>query len=135
MNIEIYPSCPYCGNQFIPDHVFITAQEAEEYAIMQCKCEEAKEKQVEITAIKKRDENIKQLENSLELFKAYCQKKKVLIKDELIENLLTNAILVLDNVIGSAAFVINPIKIKISTNSKGNIVLSYSYSVSEKIEV
>ncbi len=85
--------------------------------------------------IAERDKNITKLRESIDDFAEYCEKRNTELKGELHDLLLVAGISVLDGVVDSVNFKFGRLKVNISTNSKGNIVIGFTYSDGAKVEV
>lgn len=134
-NKTFYPTCRFCGAQTLPLANYPTQDAADEAATISCKCAKAREYQQEIERKKEREKNIDKLNANINDFATYCEKRGVELTDELHQILVNAGIAVLDGVIGSVTFKLYRLKINISTNSKGNIVIGFTYSDGAKVEV
>lgn len=130
-----YPACPYCGQQTIPDREFETQEAANEWAARHCKCPGAQEYQFRVKAVEEREANIKRIKDSLQQFEEYCEARIGELPENLKDYIFNGAIMVLDNEIGKANFNIGRIRVSVSKNGKGNIVIGFTYSDSERREV
>lgn len=128
-------SCRYCGQACLPDKDYSTQTEADEYATLRCDCTEAKRYQAEEKRKAERQKNIENIKNSIEGFDGYCTHRNAALSDEIKTALFSNAILVLDGLIESSSIKFDRVNAKINQNQKGNVVLSFSYSDSAKMEV
>ena len=130
-----YPTCKFCQQQTLPMAAYPTQDAADEAATITCNCNKAKEYQQELEKAAERDKNITKLTQSIDDFANYCEKRGVELKGELHDLLLIAGISVLDGVVGSANFKFSRLKVNISTNNKGNIVIGFTYSDGAKVEV
>lgn len=134
-NKVFYPTCKFCKQQTLPTAAYQTQEAADEAATISCKCGKSKEYQQELERAAERDKNIAKLTQSIDDFASYCYKRGVELTPPLHDILLTAGVSVLDGVLGSANFKFNRIKVNISTNSKSNVVIGFSYSDGAKVEV
>ena len=132
---SFYPTCRFCKQQILPMAAYPTQEVADEAATIACKCYKAKEYQQELEKAKERDKNIKKLTQSIDDFSTYCEKRNVELKGSLHDLLLRVGIAVLDGAIDGANIKFYRMKVNISTNSKGNIVIGFTYSDGAKVEV
>lgn len=134
-NKTFYPTCRFCKQQTLPTAEYPSQEAADEAATITCKCYKAKEYQQELERAQERDKNIKKLRQSIDDFANYCEGRNTELTPQLHDLLLIAGISVLDGVVGSANFKFARIKVSISTNSKNNIVIGFTYSDGAKVEV
>lgn len=134
-NKTFYPSCRFCGAQTLPFANYPTQAAADEAATITCQCTKAKEYQQELERKKERENNINKLNERIDDFATYCENRGVELTDELHHIFVSAGIAVLDGIIGSATFKLYKLKVNISTNSKSNIVIGFTYSDGAKVEV
>lgn len=134
-NKTFYPTCRYYKQQTLPTAAYPTQDAADEAATITCKCEKAREYQQVLEKATERDKNITKLRESIDDFAEYCEKRNTELKGELHDLLLVAGISVLDGVVDSVNFKFGRLKVNISTNSKGNIVIGFTYSDGAKVEV
>lgn len=130
-----FPTCRYCHNQTLPDAAYESQAQADEAATIRCGCEGARQYQNMLEEKRKREENIKCLKQRLSDFGEYCAGHNVELSDERYEYLVTTGTLIIDNIIGAATVKFSRIKVSISTNAKGNVVIAFTYSDGSKVEV
>ena len=130
-----YPTCRFCGAQTLPLANYPTQAAADEAATITCQCTKAREYQQELERNQERENNIKKLNDRIDDFATYCERREVKLTDELHHILVSAGIAVLDGIIGSVAFKLYRLKVNISTNNKGNIVIGFTYSDGAKVEV
>lgn len=130
-----YPTCKFCGAQTIPTAHYESDEIADEAATMKCNCSGARQYQEQVEKAQKRKENIERLKVSLSDFGEYFAARNIEITDALYDYLLITGINVLDGLIASASVKFARIKANFTTNSKGNIVIGFTYSDGAKIEV
>lgn len=136
MNIKtFYPTCRYCGKQTLPMANYDSQEVADEAATITCDCYDARSYQQELEKKEERQKNIVKLEQSINDFAEYCDKRGAVLTDERHALLLTTGVAVLDGVITSANFKFSRLKVNISQNNKGNIVIGFTYSDGAKVEV
>lgn len=116
--------CKDCGKSRMPFKDFNVQTEADEWATVNCDCPQGK---------KSRD--LARIKRELNNFEKYCEAKKYTLSSETKELLQANANLVLERTIDSVSIGLFRIKIKISLNSKGNLIFSSKYSEALKTEV
>lgn len=134
-NKTFFPTCRFCKQQQLPAAPYKNQAAADEAATITCKCQKAREYQQEIEKAKERDKNIKKLTQSIDDFATYCEKRNVELKGSLHDLLLRVGIAVLDGVVDGANIKFYRMKVNITTNSKGNIVIGFTYSDGAKVEV
>lgn len=130
-----YPTCRYCGKQKLPMANYESQEVADEAATTSCDCYDAKNYQYELEKKNEREKNIVKLRQSIDDFSEYCDKRGAELTDEIHTLLLNTGITVLDGVITSASFKFSRLKVNISQNNKGNIVIGFTYSDGAKVEV
>lgn len=130
-----YPTCRFCGRQFLPLANYESQAAADEAATIRCDCFDARQYQDELEKKKKRDENIARLKVKLSDFGEYFAARQIDITDALYDYLLKTGINVLDGIIASASIKFARIKASFTVNGKGNIVIGFTYSDGAKIEV
>jgi len=130
-----YPTCRYCGKQKLPMANYESQEVADEAATISCDCYDAKNYQYELEKKSEREKNIVKLRQSIDDFAEYCDKRGAELTDEIHTLLLNTGIAVLDSVINSASFKFSRLKVNISQNNKGNIVIGFTYSDGAKVEV
>ena len=130
------PTCRYCGRQMLPTENYANAEAANEAATLQCDCLQAREYKAEVERAEKREKNIKKLRRALDDISAYFTKERgVEYTDALYSLLLSCGAAVLDEQVAKANLNLGRVKINISTNSKGAIVLALTYSDGARVEV
>lgn len=82
-----------------------------------------------------KEKNIEKIVESIDKLKKFFEEKKMFFDKELIDYLLTTCKLILDEVIDSVSITLCSVKIKISLNSKGIIVINSTFGSSFKVEV
>ena len=132
---QYYPTCRYCGKQKFPTAEYESQAVADEAATITCDCYEARQYQFEKERKEVRDKNIIKLRQSIDDFAEYCDKRGAELTEEIHNLLLGTGIAVLDGVITSASFKFSRLKVNISQNNKGNIVIGFTYSDGAKVEV
>lgn len=130
-----YPTCRFCGKQFLPLANYESQAVADEAATIRCDCFDARQYQEELEKKKKRDENIARLKVRLSDFGEYFAARNIELTDALYDYLLKTGINVLDGIIASASIKFARIKASFTVNGKGNIVIGFTYSDGAKIEV
>ena len=131
----IFPTCRFCGSAELPVGSYKRQAEADEAATLRCKCEQAREYQREAERIKRREENISKLRSKLDEFSEYHEKRDVEWTEALYNTVFTTGVAVLDGIISQVTFKFDRVKIAISTNSKGNLIVAFTYSESAKAEI
>lgn len=134
-NKTFYPTCRFCKQQILPTAQYDSQEAADESATMNSKCDKAREYQHEIERKNERENNIKKLTQSIDDFATYCNDRGVELKGDLHDILLHAGISVLDEIVDSASFKFYRMKVNISTSSKGNIVIGFTYSDGARMEV
>jgi len=130
-----YPTCRYCGNVELPIGKYESQDQANEAATIHCKCSEAREYQDELRRQKERADNIVKLRQKLDDFSSYCENRGVDLEGDLYDTVFNAGVAVLDGIIVSVTFKFLRLKVAISTNSKGALVIAFSYSDGAKVEV
>lgn len=132
---DYYPTCRYCGKQSLPLAPYDSQADADEAATITCDCFKARQYQAEVEKKEKREKNIIKLRQTLDDFSGYCAARDVDLQGNLYDILLNAGIAVLDGVISQASFKISRVKVNITTNAKGAIILGFTYSDGSKVEV
>lgn len=130
-----YPTCRFCGKQSLPLAPYDCQADADEAATITCDCYKARQYQDEVERLKQRANNINKLRKNLDDLSGYCEKRGADLQGALYDLLLNAGIAVLDNIVASASFKFNRLKVNITTNSKGAIVIGFTYSDGAKVEV
>lgn len=131
-----YPACRFCRQIILPDRESATQEDADEWATMQCKCNNAREYQREQERIADRKRNIERINGTIDYYKGYCDRRGATLTDEAREILFSSAVSVLDDVITGAVVQFGSrMKIKINKNSKGAVSFTFNYADSVKAEV
>lgn len=134
-NKTFYPTCKFCKQQILPTAPYDSQAAADESATMNCKCDKAREYQREIERKNERENNINKFTQSIDDFATYCNDRGVELKGDLHDILLRAGISVLDEIVDSASFKFYRMKVNISTNRKGNIIIAFTYSDGARMEV
>ena len=130
-----YPTCRFCGNIELAIGEYDNQEQANEAATIRCDCKGAREYRDELEKKKNRDKNIANLRRRLDDFSDYCEGRGVDFSGELYNTVFNTGVAVLDCVVQSASLKFSRIKVTISTNSKDALVIAFTYSDSEKVEV
>ncbi len=131
-----YPTCRFCGKQTLPVERYSCAEAANEAATRKCDCPQAREYQAEIEKKEQRAKNIKKLRKALDDIRPYFTKERgVEYTDALYDLLFNCGVAVLDEQVAKANLNCGRVKVAISTNSKGAIVISLAYSDGARVEV
>lgn len=131
-----YPTCRYCGKQTLPVEKYESAEAANEAATRKCDCEKAREYQAELERAEKREKNINKLRKALDDVSAYFTKERGVEYTDALYNLLFNCgVAVIDEQAEKANLNFGRVKVAISTNSKGAIVIALAYSDGVRVEV
>ena len=131
-----YPTCRFCGKQTLPVEKYASAEAANEAATRKCDCNRAREYQAEIEKAEKREKNINKLRKALDDIRPYFTKERgVEYTDALYDLLFNCGVAVLDEQVAKANLNCGRVKVAISTNSKGAIVISLAYSDGARVEV
>lgn len=130
------PTCRFCGRQILPVDKYADAEAANEAATRQCDCPQAREYQAELERAEKREKNIKKLRKALDDISAYFTEARDVEYTDALYNLLFNCgVAVLDEQVEKANINCGRVKVAISTNSKGAIVIALTYSDGARVEV
>lgn len=127
--------CLFCHQTAIISGTPKSKKEADKLVTLNCKCVEAKSYQEKEDRRKKRAENERKLKACLDDIAQHAIKRNVEISEPAKQAIATAGILVIEQLIDSIAVKISRTKIAISTNSKGNIILSSTYSDGTKVEL
>lgn len=130
-----YPTCRFCGSTELPSGEYDSQEQADEAATIRCECCNAREYQTALKAKKEREKNISNLRRRLDDFSDYCKPRGAELSDELHTTLFNAGVAVLDDVVQNVTFKFLKIKASISKNGKGALVMAFTYSDSEKVEV
>lgn len=131
-----YPTCRFCGKQTLPTEQYASAEAANEAATRKCDCERAREYQAEIERAEKREKNIKKLRKALDDISAYFTKERGTEYTDALYDLLFNCgVAILDEQVAKANINCGRVKVALSTNNKGAIVISLTYSDGARVEV
>ena len=130
-----YPTCRFCGSMELAAGEYESQEQANEAATIRCNCIKAREYQDILKQKKEREENVTKLRQRLDAFSDYCEGRGVDFSGELYNTVFYAGISVLDSIVQTASFKFSRIKVTISTNSKDALVIAFTYSDSEKVEV
>ena len=121
-------------NGYQPEYA--DAEAANEAATRQCDCPQAREYQAELERAEKREKNINKLRKALDDVSAYFTKERgVEYTDALYDLLFNCGVAVLDELAEKVNLNFGRVKVAISTNSKGAIVIALTYSDGARVEV
>ena len=134
-NSIYYPTCRYCGSMELYAGEYESQEEANEAATIRCDCKDARDYQATLKQKKEREENICKLRQRLDDFSHYCEGRGVDFSGELYEAIYNAGVAVLDRIVSNATFKFARIKVAVSTNSKEALVIAFTYSDSEKVEI
>ena len=134
-NSIYYPTCRYCGSMELAAGEYESQEQANEAATIRCDCKLAKDYQATLKQKKEREENISKLRQRLDDFSDYCEGRGVDFSGELYDAIYNAGVAVLDRIVSNVSFKFARIKVTISTNSKEALVIAFTYSDSEKVEV
>lgn len=70
----LLPRCKFCGKQMIADTTLQSDKEAEEYAVMHCDCELARDYQEQVKKEREKEENKKKIRDAVSDFAQYCER-------------------------------------------------------------
>lgn len=130
------PTCRFCGRQMLPVDNYADAEAANEAATRKCDCPQARKYQAELERAEKREKNIKKLRKALDDISAYFTKERgVEYTDTLYDLLFNCGVAVLDEQVEKTNINCGRVKVAISTNSKGAIVIALTYSDGARVEV
>lgn len=132
---QFYPTCKFCGQPTLPLANYKSQEDADESATLNCDCYDARQYQYEKEKQEERKKNITKLKQSINDFAEYCDKRGAELTDQIHNLILSTGVMVLDGIITSASFKFAKIKANISQNSKGNIVIGFTYSDGARVEV
>jgi hypothetical protein len=131
--------CAYCGQaRHIQKSWEVKTQaDADDFATRECRCSRSKEYREEKSKAERRKENIGRINTSIDdELTAYALAHDAELTAPIRELIYNGAVAVLDEIITEHTIAFgSKIKVKAAMNSKDNIVLTYSYSDSEKHEV
>lgn len=130
-----YPTCRFCGKQQLPLAPYPDQLTADEAAVMQCDCYDARLYQQEVERKAEREKNINRLRQRLDDLAEYCEKRGVPLEGDTLNLLMQLGTNVLDGLIAAATVKWVRLRVNINTNSKGAIVIGFNYSDGAKIEV
>ena len=133
--LPFYPTCRFCGSEELPVGGYESQEEANEAATLRCKCYEARRYQEELDKKRERDNNIVRLRQKLDDFSAYCDGRGVNLKGDLYDTIFNAGVAVLDGVVLTVSFKFSRMKVTISENSKGMLIIAFTYSDGAKVEV
>lgn len=131
----LLPRCKFCGKQMIADMALQSEAEAEEYAVMHCDCELAREYQEQVKKEQAREKDKKKIKDAVGNFAEYCKKKLYVFDSDAEALLVVAGEAVLDGKIESITAGIYGIKITISMSAKGKLKFKRSYKESAVEEV
>ncbi len=131
----LLPRCKFCGKQMIADTVLQSDKEAEEYAVMHCDCEMARDYQEQIKKEKEKEENKKKIRDAVSDFAQYCEKKLYVFDPDAETLLISAGEAVLNGKIETIAVNVFGVKITISLSAKGKLKFKRSYKESAVVEV
>lgn len=130
------PTCRFCGTQTLPVDNYVNAEAANEAATRKCDCPQAREYQAELERAEKREKNINKLRKALDDVSAYFTKERGVEYTDALYNLLFNCgVAVIDEQVEKANLNFGRVKVAISTNNKGAIVIALAYSDGVRVEV
>jgi hypothetical protein len=130
-----YPKCRFCGYQSMPIKQYISQEAADEAATMSCTCLKGFEYRRAKEREQQREKDIRKLNAEINNVASYCMDRNVELPDRMIALLNDCGIAVLDDQVGSANIALYSVKIKMSKNSKGALVVSVSYSDGARVEI
>lgn len=130
-----YPTCRFCGSMELAAGEYDSQEQANEAATIRCGCVGARDYQNILKQKKEREENVTKLRQRLDAFSDYCEGRGVDFSGELYNTIFSAGVAVLDSIVQTASFKFSRIKVTISTNSKDALVIAFTYSDSEKVEV
>lgn len=133
--LPFYPTCRFCGSEELPVGGYESQEEANEAATLRCKCYEARRYQEELDKKRERDNNIVRLRQKLDDFSAYCDGRGVNLEGDLYDTIFNAGVAVLDGVVLTVSFKFSRMKVTISENSKGMLIIAFTYSDGAKVEV
>ena len=133
--LPFYPTCRFCGSEELPVGDYESQEEANEAATLRCKCYEARRYQEELDKKRERDNNIVRLRQKLDDFSAYCDGRGVNLEGDLYDTIFNAGVAVLDGVVLTVSFKFSRMKVTISENSKGILIIAFTYSDGAKVEV
>lgn len=133
--LPFYPTCRFCGSEELPVGGYESQEEANEAATLRCKCYEARRYQEELDKKRERDNNIVRLRQKLDDFSAYCDGRGVNLEGDLYDTIFNAGVAVLDGVVLTVSFKFSRMKVTISANSKGMLIIAFTYSDGAKVEV
>lgn len=129
------PTCKYCGNTQLPLGEYDSQAQADEAATTTCKCFDAREYQRKIEKAKEREDNIVRLREKLDDFSTYCESRGVSLEGDLYDTIFNAGVSVLDCVVTAVTFKFTRMRVSITENAKGTLVISFTYSDGAKVEV
>ena len=119
----------------MPVGKYRTQEEADEAATLRCDCFDARNYRIEVEQKKRREENIEKLRQNLNEFSSYCQNRGVELQGDLRETIFNAGVSVLDNIVLNVSFKFARMKVTISKNGKGALVIAFVYSDGARVEV
>lgn len=131
----LLPICKFCGKQMIADTVLQSDKDAEEYAVMHCDCEMAREYQEQIKKEQEREKNKKKIKEAISDFAEYCKKKLYAFDPDTEAFLVAASEAVLNGKVESITAGMYGAKITISMSAKGKLRFKRSYKESAVVEV
>lgn len=134
-NALYHPTCRFCGSMELAEGEYDSQEQADEAAMLRCDCKNAREYRDTLKQKKEREENIIKLRQRLDDFSDYCEGRGVDFSGELYNTVFNAGTAVLDSIVQTVTFKFSRIKVTISTNSKDALVIAFTYSDSEKVEV
>ena len=132
---NFYPTCRFCGKQQLPLAPYPDKETADEAATMQCDCYDARLYQKEVERQQEREKNIVRLRQRLDDLAEYCNGRGVPLEGDTLDLLMHLGTNVLDGLINAATVKWTRLRVNISTNNKGAIVIGFNYTDAAKIEV
>ena len=133
--LPFYPTCRFCGSAELPVGDYESQEEANEAATIRCKCYEARRYQEELKKKREREKNIVKLRQKLDDFSTYCESRGVNLEGDLYDTIFNAGVAVLDGVVLTVSFKFARMKVAISANSKGTLIIAFTYSDGAKVEV
>lgn len=131
----LLPICKFCGKQMIADTVLQSDKDAEEYAVMHCDCEMAREYQEQVKKEQEREKNKKKIKEAISDFAEYCKKKLYVFDPDTEAFLVAASEAVLNGKVESITAGMYGAKITISMSAKGKLRFKRSYKESAVVEV
>ena len=95
----------------------------------------ARRYQEELEKKREREKNIVKLRQKLDDFSTYCEGRGVNLEGDLYDTIFNAGVAVLDGVVLTVSFKFARMKVAISANSKGTLIIAFTYSDGAKVEV